>query len=199
METNIVICGVGGQGTVLAAQILGTAAVRAGLAVRVGETHGMAQRGGSVLSHVRIGDVYGPITPEGRGHILLAFEPMEAVRHMGFLTPGATALVNTRPIVPLSVILGQFEYLPVETYIETLQKKAGRVIAFDASQEAIDAGSRQAVNIVLLGALSAFDILPFPEKALESAVLESLPPRLRDVSSEAFRRGAARALGLART
>lgn len=195
-ETNIVICGVGGQGTVLAAQLLGSAAVAENLSVRVGETHGMAQRGGSVVSHVRIGDVYGPITPEGKGHVLVGFEPMEAVRSLPFLARGGTVLVNTRPVVPLSVILGMGEELPVDTAIAILGAHAGRVIAFDASACAAEAGSPRAVNTVLLGALGALDVLPFSGAALEEAMRRQLSPKILEANLEAFRRGAQHAANI---
>jgi len=110
METNIIISGVGGQGNLLASQILAKAAMNRGYRVRIGETHGMAQRGGAVTSHVRIGDVYGALVPEGRCDYLLGFEPVEALRQIRYMKKDGVAVVNEKPVVPVTVSIGDAVY-----------------------------------------------------------------------------------------
>lgn len=152
MSKNILICGVGGQGTVLAAKVLSQAAISSGQKVMSAETIGMAQRGGSVVSHVRIGeDVYSPLIPEAQADIIIAFEAAEAVRNIKFLKAGGLVIVNKKIVQPVTASLTGTSFSE-STMIEYLEKTAGKVIAVDTDQACKDLGSSKVVNIVLLGA-----------------------------------------------
>ncbi|NMC76756.1 MAG: indolepyruvate oxidoreductase subunit beta, partial [Candidatus Methanofastidiosa archaeon] len=142
MEFNILICGVGGQGTILASYVLGNAALKEGYKVRLGEIHGMAQRGGSVVSHVRIGDeVYGTVIPTGKADIILAFEPLEALRNISFLKKGGKIILNTERINPISVSLGESDYPPIDEILFNLSER-GKVFHFNATEIAKNIGNQ---------------------------------------------------------
>ena len=162
-KTNILIVGVGGQGTLLASVLLGNLALLKGYDVKLSEVHGMAQRGGSVVTHVKIseGTVNSPLIEEGDADVIIAFEELEAYRWLPYLKKGGTMYVNTQQILPMPVIMGQAEY-PADV-MKTLDEKAGAVKAFDALRIAEECGSVKAVNVVLLGAASKD--LPFDEDA----------------------------------
>ena len=154
MSKNIIICGVGGQGTVLAAKVLSQAAISNGERVLSAETIGMAQRGGSVVSHVRIGeDVYSPLVPQGQADVLIAFEAAEAVRNIAFLKEGGSVIVNKKVVQPVTASLSGKAFDENEM-ISYLEKVAGNVIAVDTDQACKELGSTKVVNIVLLGAAS---------------------------------------------
>ena len=154
MAKNIIICGVGGQGTVLAAKVLSQAAISNGERVLSAETIGMAQRGGSVVSHVRIGeDVYSPLVPQGQADVLIAFEAAEAVRNIAFLKNGGSVIVNKKVVQPVTASLSGKTFDENEM-ISYLEKTAGNVIAVDTDQACKDLGSSKVVNMVLLGAAS---------------------------------------------
>lgn len=153
--TNIRLAGVGGQGILVASEVLSDALLEAGYDVKKSEVHGMAQRGGTVNSDVRFGQkVYSPIIPEGTVDILLAFEHMEALRYLPSVKPGGIVIANEQRILPASVTSGKAEY-PADIN-EQLAKRAGRVISLDALMLAKEAGSVRSTNICLLGALSHF-------------------------------------------
>jgi len=152
MSKNILICGVGGQGTVLAAKVLSQAAISSGQKVMSAETIGMAQRGGSVVSHVRIGeDVFSPLIPEKQADIIIAFEAAEAVRNISYLKDGGLVIVNKKIVQPITASLTgtSFDEKPM---LEYLEKSAGKVIAVDTDEACQELGSSKVVNIVLLGA-----------------------------------------------
>ena len=150
---NILLVGVGGQGTILAGKILAEVAVLQGFDVKMSEVHGMAQRGGSVVTHVRLAEqVYSPLVEEGEADFIVAFERLEALRWAHFLREGGCIIVNDQRIDPMTVITGQFPYPP--EILETLQGGAGEVVVLDALQLAREVGSIKAVNVVLLGALA---------------------------------------------
>lgn len=152
MSKNILICGVGGQGTVLAAKVLSQAAISGGEHVLSAETIGMAQRGGSVTSHVRIGqDIYSPLIPQGQADIIIAFEAAEAVRNASFLKKDGMVIVNKKVVQPTTASLTGKTFSE-ETMIDYLNKTAGKVIAVDTDQACKDLGSSKVVNMVLLGA-----------------------------------------------
>ena len=154
MSKNIIICGVGGQGTVLAAKVLSQAAISNGEHVLSAETIGMAQRGGSVVSHVRIGDdAFSPLVPQGQADVLIAFEAAEAVRNIDFLKADGTVIVNKKIVQPVTASLSGKAFDENEM-IEYLQKRAANVIAVDTDQACRDLGSTKVVNMVLLGAAS---------------------------------------------
>ncbi len=152
MSKNILICGVGGQGTVLAAKVLSQAAISSDQHVLSAETIGMAQRGGSVTSHVRIGnDIFSPLIPKGQADIIIAFEASEAVRNISYLKKDGMVIVNKKIVQPTTASLTGTTFSQA-TMIDYLEKSAGKVIAVDTDQACQDLGSSKVVNMVLLGA-----------------------------------------------
>ena len=152
MSDNIVLCGVGGQGTVLASKLLAAAAMDRGLPVKTAETIGMAQRGGSVFSHVRLGEgAASPLIGKGKADLIIAFEPAEAVRQLAYLRPGGTVVVSDRAIVPASALVGGPAY-DVDAIMAYLREQVENVVVVDASAAERDLGSAKCLNVVLLGA-----------------------------------------------
>lgn len=194
-KTDICISGVGGQGSLTSSRILGEAATRAGLKCLVGEIHGMAQRGGIVESTVRIGDVYGPIVSDGNADVLIGFEPVEALRSIAKASEQTVVIVNTRCVVPANVSMAGAEYPSSEEVVAQIGKTCKRVIAFDATEAAKQAGNAQAMGSVLLGALAGSGALPFDPSVLEQTILDEVPARAKDVNRLAFAAGVAAAAG----
>jgi indolepyruvate ferredoxin oxidoreductase beta subunit len=186
-ECDIVLVGVGGQGVILISNIIGKAALKAGLSVRGVETHGMAQRGGSVMNHIRLGCELGPMVPPGGADVLLALEPVEALRYAHFLSQDGVALVNTSPVLPITVTTGVAEYPKVEEILAPLQGMYGCVKSFDATELAASAGTMQAMNVVMLGALSRY--IPIQEELLIEALSESVHEKFLEVNKRAFELG----------
>lgn len=187
MNTNILIVGVGGQGTLLASVLLGNLALDNGYDVKLSEVHGMSQRGGSVVTHVKISDgkVGAPIIEEGEADIILAFEKLEAYRWLPYLRKGGALYVNTQQILPMPVIMGEAEY-PADLD-QALQERAGKLKAFDALQIAEECGSSKAVNVVLLGAASAD--LPFDDAAWMKVIDGYVKEKFVEMNKFAFTRG----------
>lgn len=186
---DIVIAGVGGQGTVLASRVLAQAALNCGLPARTSETIGMAQREGSVQSHVRIGwDDLGPVIPKQSADILLGFEPAEAQRACGLLKASGKMIVNVHPIAPVTVALRGSTYplAAIEEYLAVLPVTAKFVNAFEL---ALAAGNFRTVNTVMLGMLAADGTLPMSQEVILEVLLEMLPQRVREVNERAFRLG----------
>jgi len=184
--TNILIVGVGGQGIVLAGDVIGVAAQHAGLAVKASEVHGMSQRGGSVVSEVRFGtEVHSPLIPPPGADFLLAFELLEGLRGLARLRPGGQAIVNRQCVVPASVTYGGATY-PADPEL-LLQTANPRAIVVDALALAEDAGNPRAVNSVLLGVLAPQCILP--RACWEEAIRATVKPRFVEVNLVAFARG----------
>lgn len=186
-EIALVIAGVGGQGTLLASQIIGHVAVKHGFSVRISETFGMSQRGGPVVSHIRIAKaVYSPLIPFGTADLVLGFEPLEALRaSIKFLAKGGSIIVNTRIVYPVEVNRGDAKYPPLERILEALRSIASEVVTVDATMLAAKAGNPISANIVMLGALAALEKLPFKPEDLREAVKERVP-RDVDVNLRAF-------------
>lgn len=186
METkNIMIVGVGGQGTLLASKLLGKLLLTKGYDVKVSEVHGMSQRGGSVVTYVRYGDkVYSPVIDEGEADFVLSFELLEAARNAKFLKSNGILLTNTQKINPMPVITGNAEYP------ENLEEKLGKIVkidAIDALSLAEKAGSTKAVNLVLLGRLSTY--FDFTPEEWEKAIEEGVPAKFIELNKKAFRLG----------
>ena len=159
MAKNILICGVGGQGTVLAAKVISQAAVSTGQKVVSAETIGMAQRGGSVTSHVRIGDeVFSPLIPNGQADLIIAFEASEAVRNIDFLKKNGTVVVNTKIVQPTTASLTGKNFAADEM-LSHLKKTGAKVVALDADQIARKIGRPKVVNMVLLGAATKMGLI----------------------------------------
>jgi len=186
-ELTLVIAGVGGQGTLLASQIIGHAAVKQGFSVRISETFGMSQRGGPVVSHIRIAKtVYSPLVPLMTADLVLGFEPLEALRaSVKFLARGGSVVVNTRIVYPIEVNRGDAKYPPLDKILEALRSIAEEVVTIDATTLAIKAGNPISANIVMLGALAALEKLPFRPEDLREAVRERVP-RDVDINLKAF-------------
>ncbi len=186
MTTNIMIVGVGGQGTLLASRIIGRVATDMGFDVKVSEVHGMSQRGGSVVTYVKFGDVvYSPVIDRGEADVILAFEELEGYRYLESLKKGGKLLINTQKIDPMPVIVGNAEY-PTEI-INKIQRMGVTIKALDALPMAKNAGNEKTVNVVLLGALAANTEIPV-EKWVE-AVKNTVPPKFLDVNLKAFDSG----------
>lgn len=189
METfRIVISGVGGQGTLLASRILAEASIKVGMHVKIGETYGMAQRGGPVMGHIQIGgEAYNPQIRKGEADVLIGFEPAEAARRgVTYLKDGGLALVNTRVTAPVEVISGMVPYPKMDELMGLLKKITDNVLAFDATELAEEAGDSIATNVVMLGALTASGVLPFGEDVMKKTLEDSLHPRFHELNMRAF-------------
>lgn len=184
--TNVLLVGVGGQGILLASEILSEAAMLAGFDVKKSEIHGMSQRGGSVVSHVRYGtEVFSPIVPEGEGDILFGFELMETVRSLPLLKAGGTVVANDLQISPPSVLMGQVVYPHGLT--EQIKEQFADFLLVDGQKMAADAGNVRAANTVLLGAVS--QRLTIPLEFWMSALEKMVPAKALDVNKRAFLMG----------
>jgi len=183
---DLLITGVGGQGAILASDIIGKAAVAAGLPIRAAETHGMAQRGGSVVNHIRVGKDYGSMIPKKGADLLLALEPMEAVRYLDFLKDGGIVIVNTQPVIPVAVTSGLAKYPEVSDIVDTLSEKY-IVKAFNADELAFEAGNRLAMNVVMVGAVSGY--LPIQKETLLESVRALVPQKTVEINLRAFEAG----------
>jgi indolepyruvate ferredoxin oxidoreductase beta subunit len=183
--TNIMIVGVGGQGTLLASRILGNAVIRMGYDVKVSEVHGMSQRGGSVVTYVKYGEkVYSPIIDNGEADIVLAFELLEAYRALPALKVGGQLIVNNQKINPMPVITGAAQY--PENILGKLSEKVNTT-AVDALALAIEAGSIKAVNVVLIGVMAKNTNIPY-EVWIET-IRTTVPPKFLDINLKAFELG----------
>ncbi len=183
--TNIMIVGVGGQGTLLASRILGNAVIRMGYDVKVSEVHGMSQRGGSVVTYVKYGEkVHSPIIDNGEADIILAFELLEAYRALPALKKGGRMIVNDQRINPMPVITG------AQRYPENIKEKLGKTVnltAVDALTLAKEAGSQKAVNVVLIGVMAKNTNIPY-EDWIET-IKTTVPPKFLDINLRAFELG----------
>jgi indolepyruvate ferredoxin oxidoreductase beta subunit len=183
--TNVLIAGVGGQGAVLASELLALAAVAAGKDVKQGEFHGVAQRGGAVFSHVRFGDrVYSPMARRGEVDYLLALEKLEALRYAHFVRPGGTIIINDHKVEPIRV--GDQRPYPDDA-IDVLRDKGFDVVVIKATEKAIELGNHRAANVVLLGALAAS--LDIPQQVWQETLEERVPERLLSLNQQAFAAG----------
>ena len=185
MTKNIMIVGVGGQGTLLASRILGNTLISEGFDVKVSEVHGMSQRGGSVVTYVRYGEkVYSPIIDKGEADIILAFELLEAYRALPYLKDGGKILINKQKMNPMPVITG------AATYPENIEEKISAVAdatVIDALALAKEAGNTKAVNVVLIGLMAKASGIPY-EKWIET-VKSTVPEKFLDVNLKAFNLG----------
>lgn len=182
MNRNIMIVGVGGQGTLLASRILGNTAIKMGYDVKVSEVHGMSQRGGSVITYVKYGEkIYSPIIDKGEADIILAFESLEAYRALPYLKIGGTIIVNTQEMDPMPVITGATTY--PENIINKLKEKVN-VIDVSALPIALDAGNIKAVNVVLIGILAKISGISY-DTWIET-IKSTVPVKLLDVNLKAF-------------
>lgn len=185
-ELDILLVGVGGQGTILASRILAHVGQSAGYDIKVSEIHGMAQRGGSVVTQVRMGSkVYSPLIEENKADIILAFEKLEALRWLSYLKPGGSMLVNDQSIYPVPVLAGLAEY--PEDINWYLKSKINDTVFVDALNIARECGNVKAANVVLVGLLARR--LPFAEELWQEALTARVPAKFLDVNRKAFIEG----------
>ncbi len=184
MQTkNVMIVGVGGQGSLLASKLLGRLLLDAGYDVKVSEVHGMSQRGGSVVTYVRYGEkVYSPVIDRGEADYIVSFELLEAARWLPYLKEGGQIVTNIQQIDPMPVITGAMEY--PEDLVEKMKAKGAKVDALDCLALAEAAGSAKAVNIVLMGRLSHY--FDMPEESWLAAMEAIVPPKFLEMNKKAF-------------
>lgn len=189
-EFNIVLAGVGGQGTLLAAEAIGAAAVKDELNVRVSEIHGMAQRGGAVVSTVRIGeDALSSTVLDGQADVLLGFEPFETLRNLKYASEKTLVIMSTERIPPTELAAKNIKYPSMEKLVEKVQIFTNHVLIVEALRLAKKAGSSLAQNVVLLGALAGTGVLPVKTESLKEAVRELVPARHLEMNLRAFELG----------
>ena len=191
---SIIMPGVGGQGAVMLSNILGLACARQGLPVKTGELHGLSQRSGSIVTHLRIGEgVLSPIIPIGGADVIAAMELLEALRYVEFLQPGGLVVSSNRIMHPpsetIAVSRKERTYVHEEEVVAALEQMAGRLVLFDGPGLAQQAGDARTENIVLLGALWGTGVLPLAEEAVEEALLAQVPAKAREANRAAFRLG----------
>jgi len=190
-EINLIIAGVGGQGSVLASHLVAIAAIRDGLHARVGETFGAAMRGGSVASHVRLGkEVHSPLISKDGAEIILALEPLEGLRNSAkYLREGGLLVTNTRAWSPTDVNIGLAEYPDMKTVEKSVKKLGGKAIIIDATSLAQQAGNVRTMNVVMLGALAGTGKLPVSNESLKQVIRENVPKGTEEVNMRAFELG----------
>jgi indolepyruvate ferredoxin oxidoreductase beta subunit len=186
---NILMAGVGGQGLILAARVLGDAAIAVNSHCITSEVHGMARRGGMVTCLVRLGDVNGPLMATGAADVLLGFEPLEALRAQRMTSRDTVILLNTNKIIPFTVSSGQDEYPALDQIISAFKDITDKVHPIDVNELAEQAGAPQALNIVLLGALAKTGLLPFDKDVLIDSVAKNVPARFKDANMRAVELG----------
>ena len=183
---SIMIVGVGGQGTLLASRLLGSALISRGYDVKVSEVHGMSQRGGAVVTYVKYGEsVASPIIERGEADLILAFELLESARWFGFIKPEGKLIVNTQQIDPMHVVIGTAVY--PEGVLEALRAAGADVMEIDALPLAEQAGSAKAVNVVLIGAMASR--MDLPAEVWQTAIKETVPPKFLEMNLKAFELG----------
>lgn len=188
--TNIVISGVGGQGVLTIAEIIAKAALAQSLNVRVGEIHGMAQRGGHVVCTVRIGEgVRGPIIDEGTAQVIVGFEPIETLREIQFIQDNGLVIMNNHVQFPVAVSMGKAEYPDHSEILKGLKRFTSNIAEFDAREFAIQAGGSRSMNIVMLGATIGSGLVPIHKETAIRVVRESFPEKYADTNIKAFELG----------
>jgi indolepyruvate ferredoxin oxidoreductase beta subunit len=190
---NIVVTGVGGQGNVLASLLLGAVLVDQGYKVTIGETYGASQRGGSVMSHVRLSRTrqYGPLIPPWSADLVIALEPSEAARVLAqFGNPNAVSVVNTRPVHPVDVISGELPYPDVDKLLDMVESLSSKVYLVRATEKALELGNPILANIILIGAVAGAGLLPITVENLEKAVTRYMSADKVELNRKAFVLGA---------
>jgi indolepyruvate ferredoxin oxidoreductase beta subunit len=193
---NVIVTGVGGQGNVLVSQFMGRALVRAGYHVTIGETYGASQRGGAVMSHLRISRQaqYGPLIPSGQANVILGLEPVETLRVLAqYGNPGVTVITNSRPVYPLAVAIGAARYPTVEEIMSALEELSASAWLINATDIAVELGAPILANIIMVGVLVGAGVLPLRPEEVEQEFQESLSDDRLELNLKAFRRGLAEA------
>jgi len=187
-KLDLLVTGAGGQGIILASDIIGETAIAAGYDVKKTDTLGMAQRGGSVISNVRIArQVWSPLIKKGEVDILLALEKLEAARWAYYLRPGGIAIVNNQALPPLSVSLGNARYPSDEEITGILKQRTDRVYLIDGTRRARELGNIRTLNMFMLGCASLF--MPFKVQIWKDSISQRLPASIRQINITAFDRG----------
>ncbi len=189
---NIVVAGVGGQGNVLASLLVGAVLVNQGYKVTIGETYGASQRGGSVMSHVRISTSfqYGPLIPPRSADLVIALEPSEAARVLAqFGNPGTISVVNSRPVHPVDVITGNLAYPDLSQLFEKIRSLSSKTYFLQATETALELGNPILANIILIGAIAGIELLPISEDGLAKAITDYVSPDKVEINLRAFRLG----------
>lgn len=186
---NIYISGVGGQGIIKTSIIMGESAMKSNWSVVVGEIHGMSQRGGVVSTQMKIGDSHSPLIEEGKANLLLAFEPLEALRAINMINKDSYVVMNTAPIYPFNIRQSEHPYPELSIITDELQSNAHKVIALDADGIAKKAGHILATNMVLLGAAAAVPDFPLDKEIILESMKDNLPEKSIPINSEAFEEG----------
>ena len=186
MSKNIILCGVGGQGTVLASRLISAAAMTKGLPVMSAETIGMAQRGGSVFSHLRIGEnVFSPMIALGEADLILAFEPAEAVRMLPYLKDDGRIVVSSRPIQPVTATLSGASYDP-QIMLDYLKAHVPHLTVVDTDKATREVGSSKVVNLILLGAALAEGALGFSRDEMRQTIIDKIPAKFHELNFKAL-------------
>jgi indolepyruvate ferredoxin oxidoreductase beta subunit len=186
MNRNIVLCGVGGQGTVLASKLIATVAMNKGLEVMSAETIGMAQRGGSVFSHLRIGEeIYTPMIAEKTADIIIGFEPGETVRMLPFLKEGGQVIVSKKSIMPVTASLSESDYNGDEM-IEYLKRNVDNLFIVDTEEACNKLGSSKVMNILMLGAAIKGGALGLTQEDVKQAIIDTLPQKFHELNFRAL-------------
>lgn len=189
MMTNIVICGIGGQGNILASGLMGSALLEKGYKVSVGETYGASQRGGSVMSHVRVSDdtERGVLIPKGKADIVVAFEPIEALRILRVYGNRNTKVIyDTRPAYPLGVLIGEDEYPAIEDIKKEIEARCATSYALPAIEMAMEAGNAKVANIIMMGALTAMDEVDLEPEEFFAVLEQNFKAKIVEGNKEAF-------------
>ena len=186
MRKNIILCGVGGQGTVLASRLISAAAMAKGIPVLSAETIGMAQRGGSVFSHIRLGEgIYSPMIARGEADLVIGFEPGEAVRMLPFLKPDGRMIVSDRAVMPVTASLSGTDYRASDM-LDFLSAHVAGLRVIDAEKAMREIGSPKVLNLILLGAAVSGGALGLARKDLEEAVRARIPEKFRELNFRAL-------------
>lgn len=189
MSKSVILCGVGGQGTVLASKLISYAAMAKGEAVRSAETIGMAQRGGSVTSHIRIGEgAFSPLIPKGKADVMIAFEPAEAVRNLDYLKPDGVAVVSKKAVKPVTASLSSNVYKG-QDMLDYLEQQVKRLVIVDGQQIMEELGSAKVLNVILLGAAIGCHEIDISVEEIAQAIKEKVPERFYELNLRALEAG----------
>lgn len=189
MSKSVILCGVGGQGTVLASKLISYAAMAKGEAVRSAETIGMAQRGGSVTSHIRIGEgAFSPLIPKGKADVMIAFEPAEAVRNLDYLKPDGVAVVSKKAVKPVTASLSSKVY-EGQDMLDYLEQQVKRLVIVDGQQIMEELGSAKVLNVILLGAAIGCHEIDISVEEIAQAIKEKVPERFYELNLRALEAG----------
>jgi indolepyruvate ferredoxin oxidoreductase beta subunit len=189
---NLIVCGTGGQGNVLLSRFLARAFTKKGYNATIGETFGMSQRGGAVMSHVRVSKQrsYGPLIPEGKGTVVLSLEPMETIRVLGsYGNPDITVISNTRPVYPMEAITGEKDYPSIDDIKHVIQDMSACCWFLDATQISLDLGNRMLTNMIMTGALIQANVVDLTRVDIEGIIRETFRNDIAQANINAANRG----------